>query len=1495
MRDFPDSAQHSLSSILALADAREWYTRWAVAQTLEEAAPHLPGSALPIVCEFLINALGDNEDTVREAAIRSGNKVIDAAGVDNVQKMLPTFESYFDRASNAEKDMGEHELIRQDRIRSGVVVFLGAIARHLHQSDPKVRAILQRMLQVLPTPSAVVQQGVASCLPPLIPFLSEDERSETTGKLLQMVTRGESYAERRGAAYGLAGLVKGCGISSLKSYGILDALKEAVENKQSFQAREGALFAFELFVQRLGRLFEPYIVQILPMLLVCFSDSTKAVRSAADGASKAMMANLSAQGVKLVLPALVKGLEDSKWRTKQGSVQLLGAMAHCSPKQLGSALPSVVPKLSKSLADTHPKVQAAAKNSLHEVGSVIRNPEIQQRVDLVLAAIVRPVDETDRCLDELMETTFVNSVDAPSLSLLVPVVDRGLRERQADMKKKAAKIVGNMCALVNDPQNMTPYIPQLLPELRKLVLDPIPEVRTVAAKAVSSLLQGLDEEQLGDLLDWLKENVTEGESNIERSGAAQCFAECLAVLGQSRVDEAVPAIARGCKDSRANVKDGQLELLHFLSHAGGSFLVWHLPTIFPCVLDGLSDEAEHVRDAALQAGKTIIDQFGLTQIDLLLPAIESGIVDESWRIRSCSVDLMGELLFKLSGATGRIQTSSASDEETVSSHEQASNLYKTLGEERHKDVLAALYLLRADVSKPVRTTADHIWKSVVVNTPKTLNAAMPHLIDRTMSSLSSGAEERAASARNNIAEIVRKLGERMLNTMLPLLKDKLESERAALRQGVCWAVAEIVHSCTRKVLKEYDGELVPMIRKGLCDADERVRLAAGDAFSNLIKANGSGAAADVVPHLLSDLEGSCFAIEGLKEVLKVQPDVLSSVLPKVVVEPLDEFKATVIGALAEVSGAALQSHLSKLLPPLLRAMGRHDATEARSSGSADQAEDDEEQKQKRVCHAAESSCRRVCNSVPQQHVYLLMSDLSRGLESDKAGTRFAAARAVRTYASETRNDLTEHMHTLMTTLTAMLADSDEIVVEEAWNALNELTSRIAREDCVKYVPWAREAIVAAQEKERRRQRLSAFGEHHILVPGFCLEKGLAPLVHVFLQGMLGTSDPDGRQAAAEGLGELLSTSTPEAVRPHVTAICGPLIRLAREKFPWTVKAAILSTLVQMIDKGRLGLKPFIPQLHTTFTKCLSESSRDVRLVAADGLGQLTALQTKADSVVQELVKPIGADTDWTSAEEVEACLRALESAFAHSGDKLQEATVESACKAQVMLLTSSTNATASAASSATGFAARYVSEETLVRLLSVESSEKASGSARCIASLSKRACSRVVSRKKAVEAVASSVAALSKDANDAFVRERAAAAAGWLCAGDPNEGYREKLMGGCVSVLNRLLSDKAADVRRSALVALKRIAKRAGHNALEPYMQVLAPQLAECLTERSAAVKAKAERCIKRVFNLPEGAEDAIKFAKSNSKASDKGLTQTAIKRLQRLTEDSDPEDDNDC
>ncbi|KAL6990431.1 eIF-2-alpha kinase activator GCN1 [Sarracenia purpurea var. burkii] len=73
-----------------------------------------------------------------------------------------------------------------------------------------------------------------------------------------------------------------------------------------------------------------------------------------------------------------------------------------------------------------------------------------------------------KVVPKLTETTFINSIDAPSLALLVPIVHRGLRQRSADTQKKAAQIVGNMYSLVTEPKDMIPDIGLLLPEVKKV-------------------------------------------------------------------------------------------------------------------------------------------------------------------------------------------------------------------------------------------------------------------------------------------------------------------------------------------------------------------------------------------------------------------------------------------------------------------------------------------------------------------------------------------------------------------------------------------------------------------------------------------------------------------------------------------------------------------------------------------------------------------------------------------------------------------------------------------------------------------------------------------------------------------------------------------------------------------------------------------------------------------------------------------------------------------
>ena len=73
----------------------------------------------------------------------------------------------------------------------------------------------------------------------------------------------------------------------------------------------------------------------------------------------------------------------------------------------------------------------------------------------------------------------------------------------------------------------------------------------------------------------------------------------------------------------------------------------HLSRSLPAILGGLADEAEGVREAALAAGRTLVELYAETALPLLLPAVEDGIVNANWRIRQSSAELLGDLLFKV--------------------------------------------------------------------------------------------------------------------------------------------------------------------------------------------------------------------------------------------------------------------------------------------------------------------------------------------------------------------------------------------------------------------------------------------------------------------------------------------------------------------------------------------------------------------------------------------------------------------------------------------------------------------------------------------------------------------------------------------------------------------------------------------------------------------------------------------------------------------------------
>lgn len=992
-----------------------WGPRRGVALALAQLAPLLTPETIQRLVQFFVSTgLGDRNPTVRNEMLTAAVAAVDLHGKANITSLLPVFEDFMDKAPK----IGSFDSIKQS-----VVILMGSLARHLEKDDSRIKPIVMRLISALSTPSQQVQEAVANCLPHLVPSIKEDA-PKIVDKLMDQLLKSDKYGERKGAAYGLAGLIKGMGILALKQLDIMTTLTNAIQDKKNYRHREGALFAFEMLCNMLGRLFEPYIVHVLPHLLLCFGDSSQYVRAATDDTARVVMSKLSAHGVKLVLPSLLAALEEDSWRTKTGSVELLGAMAYCAPKQLSSCLPSIVPKLIEVLSDSHTKVQEAGAEALKVIGSVIRNPEIQAIVPVLLKALQDPSRKTATCLQTLLDTQFVHFIDAPSLALIMPVVQRAFMDRSTETRKMAAQIIGNMYSLT-DQKDLTPYLPTIIPGLKTSLLDPVPEVRSVSARALGAMVRGMGESSFEDLLPWLMQTLTSETSSVDRSGAAQGLSEVVRGLGVEKLHKLMPEIISTAErtDIAPHVKDGYIMMFIYMPSAFTTEFTPYIGQIINPILKALADENEYVRETALRAGQRIVTLYADSAIMLLLPELEKGLFDDNWRIRYSSVQLLGDLLYRISGVSGKMSTETASEDDNFGTEQSHMAIIKALGAERRNRVLAGLYMGRSDVALMVRQAALHVWKVVVTNTPKTLREILPTLFSLLLGCLASTSYDKRQVAARTLGDLVRKLGERVLPEIIPILERGLQSEQADQRQGVCIGLSEIMASTSKDMVLTFVNSLVPTVRKALCDPLPEVRQAAAKTFDSLHTTVGVRALDDILPAMLVQLSSPDQAeaentLDGLRQVMAIKSRVVLPYLVPQLTSPPVNTKA--LSILVSVAGEALTRFLHKILPALLTALSSSQGTP-------------NEMQELEYCQAV------ILSVTDETGVRTVMDQLMEATRSKETSIRRSAATLLCAFCRDTRADYSQYVPQLLRGLIHLFTDEDKDVLLMSWEALTAVT------------------------------------------------------------------------------------------------------------------------------------------------------------------------------------------------------------------------------------------------------------------------------------------------------------------------------------------------------------------------------------------------------------------------------------------------------------------------
>jgi len=182
----------------------------------------------------------------------------------------------------------------------------------------------------------------------------------------------------------------------------------------------------------------------------------------------------------------------NKWQTNVGRINVMMILNKRAPMQFARNLVNVIPSLAEAMWSTKKDVKVLARQAMNEVCGSVDNKDITGLIQNVINAIEKP-SEVIETIHLLAGVVFVELVESGALSIMSPLLIRGFAESKVATKRQCARIIENMAKLVENPLDVAPFVPKLLPLLEKAkeeVSDP--EAREVCGKAYDTLLKKSD-------------------------------------------------------------------------------------------------------------------------------------------------------------------------------------------------------------------------------------------------------------------------------------------------------------------------------------------------------------------------------------------------------------------------------------------------------------------------------------------------------------------------------------------------------------------------------------------------------------------------------------------------------------------------------------------------------------------------------------------------------------------------------------------------------------------------------------------------------------------------------------------------------------------------------------------------------------------------------------------------------------------------------------------
>jgi len=158
-----------------------------------------------------------------------------------------------------------------------------------------------------------------------------------------------------------------------------------------------------------------------------------------------------------------------------------------NPNQIRICMPGLIPIISLDVNDINQGVKKNAMIVLEQLLHCSGNSDLDSFIPTVLKGLTVPSSIYD-CVEELASCVFVQNVESPALSIITPILLRGLTDNKTVTKRLSCIIVDNMCKLIEHPKEILPFFTSLKTKL-EYCNDTIsdPEARKVSNKSLNTL------------------------------------------------------------------------------------------------------------------------------------------------------------------------------------------------------------------------------------------------------------------------------------------------------------------------------------------------------------------------------------------------------------------------------------------------------------------------------------------------------------------------------------------------------------------------------------------------------------------------------------------------------------------------------------------------------------------------------------------------------------------------------------------------------------------------------------------------------------------------------------------------------------------------------------------------------------------------------------------------------------------------------------------------